>query len=49
MPMSSATMSLEAVKSQIHSIEDARTEGKTGTESGSKILNTKPAIYKKGK
>lgn len=47
MPLSSSTMSLEAVKSQIHSIEDARSEGKTGTESGSKIFNTKPAVYKK--
>lgn len=45
MPLSSSTMSVEAVRAQIHSIEDARPEGKTGTEAGSKILNTTPANY----
>jgi hypothetical protein len=49
MPLSSSTMSIDAVRSQIHSIEDARPEGKTGTEAGSKILNTKPANYSKKK
>jgi len=42
-------MTIEAVRSQIHSIEEARAEGKTGTEQGSKILDTKDAVYRKGK
>jgi len=44
-------MSIEAVRAQIHSIEEARPDGKTGTESGSKIRDTPDANYhpKKGK
>lgn len=42
----SSTLTIEAVRSQIHSIEEARPEGKTGTESGSKVLNTKDAVYR---
>jgi hypothetical protein len=49
MPMSSSNMSIDAVKAQIHSIEEARPEGKTGTESGSKILNTPNATYHSSK
>lgn len=45
----SATQSIESVRNTIHSIESARTEGKTGTESGSKILNTPDANYKSKK
>jgi hypothetical protein len=44
-----ANASIDSVKATIHSLESARSEGKTGTESGSKILNTKDAIYRKGK
>jgi hypothetical protein len=46
MPMSSSNMSIDAVKAQIHSIEEARPEGKTGnSSSSSKILNTPCADY----
>jgi hypothetical protein len=45
MPMSSSNMSIESVKATIHGLESARPEGKTGTESGSKILHTTNATY----
>lgn len=40
-----AFLTIEDAKKQIHSIEEARAEGKTGMEQGSKILNTKDATY----
>jgi hypothetical protein len=49
MPMSSSNNSLESVKAQIRSIETPRAEGYNGGDSGSKILNTKDAVYKKSK
>lgn len=44
----SAGKSIESVKSDIRSIEDPRAEGHLGSQTGSKILNTPSAIYKKG-
>jgi hypothetical protein len=44
----SAGMSIETVKSQIRSIEEPRAEGHLGSVTGSKILNTPSATYKKG-
>lgn len=43
-----ANASISSVRETIHSLESARSEGKTGMEAGSKIFNTKDAIYKKG-
>lgn len=45
----SAGKSLESVRSDIRSVETPRAEGYNGTYAGSKILNTKDAVYKKGK
>jgi hypothetical protein len=45
----SAGQSIEAVKSQIRSIEEPRAEGHLGSVNGSKILNTPDATYRKGK
>jgi hypothetical protein len=43
MPLSSSTMSIGAVKSQLDSIQEKRS-----TDTGSPILNTPDAVYRKG-
>ena len=43
MPMSSSTMGISAVKSQLDSIQEKR-----ASDTGSPILNTPDAIYRKG-
>jgi len=44
----SAGQTIESVKAQIRSIEEPRAEGHVGSITGSKILNTPDANYKKG-
>ena len=44
-----STNTIEGVKAQIRSIEEPRAEGHSGTQTGSKILNTPNATYKGGK
>lgn len=43
MPMSSSNMPISSVKSQLDSIQEKRS-----TDTGSPILNTPDAVYKKG-
>jgi hypothetical protein len=45
----SATMSIEAVKATIRSIEQPRAEGHFMDSTGGAILKAKDATYKKGK